>query len=133
VAVIVARDRQYNTFDKCLDSSTGEASYQLLKKHIDKDSVICSDRLLSYRVLTRRLGMGHKAVNLTKGIGAIEKVFHIQNVNAYYGRLHGWMNRLNGVATKYLDNYLSWFKFFESNNNPNENSLLLSQTALIGT
>ncbi|PKH03001.1 hypothetical protein CXF72_08715 [Psychromonas sp. MB-3u-54] len=25
VAVIVARDRQYNTFDKCLDSSTGEA------------------------------------------------------------------------------------------------------------
>ncbi|MFT4837197.1 MAG: hypothetical protein ACI9IJ_002124 [Psychromonas sp.] len=77
--------------------------------------------------------MGHKAVNLTKGIGIIEKVFHIQNVNAYYGRFYGWMNRLNAVATKYLDNYLSWFKFFESNNNPNENSLLLSQTALIGT
>ncbi|WP_269801169.1 hypothetical protein [Psychromonas sp. MB-3u-54] len=39
--------------------------------------------------------MGHKAVNLTKGIRVIEKVFHIQNVNAYHGRLHGWMNRFN--------------------------------------
>ena len=27
VAVLVARDRQNNTFDKCLDSSTGEAFY----------------------------------------------------------------------------------------------------------
>jgi transposase-like protein len=133
VAVLVARDRQDNTFDKCLDSSTGEAFYQLLNKHIDKDSVICSDGFRSYNVLTKKLGMGHKAVNLTKGIRVIEKVFHIQNVNAYHSRLHGWMNRFNGVATKYLDNYLSWFRFFESNNNPNENSLLLSQTQLIGT
>ena len=49
--------------------------------------------------------MGHKSLNLTKGIRVIEKVFHIQNVNAYHGRLHGWMYRFKGVATKYLDNY----------------------------
>lgn len=133
VAVLVAKDRQGNTFDKCLDSSTGEAFYQLLNGHIDSDSVICSDGFRSYNVLTEKLGTCHKTLNLSKGIRVIEKVFHIQNVNSYHGRLHGWINRFNGVATKYLDNYLSWFRFFESHQNPNENSLLLSQTQLIGT
>ena len=133
VAVLVARDRQENIFDKCLKSSTGESLYHLLNTHIDKDSVICSDGFRAYNVLTNKLGMAHKAINLSKGIRVIEKVFHIQNVNSYHGRLHGWMHRFNGVATKYLDNYLSWFRFFESNGNPNENSLLLSQTQLIGT
>ncbi len=32
----------------------------------------------------------------------INKVYHIQNVNAYDSRLKGWMHRFNGVATKYL-------------------------------
>jgi transposase-like protein len=133
VAVLVARDRQQQTFDKKLESATGENLYQLLKGHIDKDSVICSDGFRTYGVLARKLNMVHKPINLSKGIRVTEKVFHIQNVNSYHGRLHGWMERFHGVATKYLDNYLSWYRFFESSDNPNENSLLLSQTQLIGT
>ena len=31
---------------------------------------------------------------------------HINNVNAYHGRLKQWLNRFNGVATKNLPNYL---------------------------
>ncbi len=77
--------------------------------------------------------MSHKTLNLTKGIRVIEKVFHIKNVNAYHGRLYGWMYRFKGVTTKYLDNYLSWFRFFENHQNPNKNNLLLSQTQLIVT
>ena len=133
VPVLVARDRQKKTFDKTLESTTGNALYQLLNPHIDKDSVICSDGYPSYGVLARKLHMGHKAVNLAQGIKVTEGVFHIQNVNGYHSRLRGWMARFHGVATKYLDNYLSWFRFFESSEDPNENSLLLSQTQLIGT
>ena len=33
---------------------------------------------------------------------------HINNVNAYHGRLKQWLNRFNGVATKNLPNYLGW-------------------------
>jgi len=33
-------------------------------------------------------------------------IYHIQNVNAYGSRLKGWMKPFNGVATKYLANYL---------------------------
>jgi hypothetical protein len=31
---------------------------------------------------------------------------HINNVNAYHGRLKQWLSRFNGVATKNLPNYL---------------------------
>ena len=38
---------------------------------------------------------------------------HVQNVNAYDSRLRGWMQRFKGVATKYLDSYLGWFRMLD--------------------
>ena len=43
----------------------------------------------------------------------IDHAFHLQNVNAYHGRLKGWMARCHGVATQYLPNYLGWRRFLE--------------------
>jgi len=40
-------------------------------------------------------------------------IFHIQNVNGYHSRLKNWMSPFNGVATKYLPNYLGWRRMFE--------------------
>lgn len=37
----------------------------------------------------------------TKGL------YHIQNVNSYHSKLKRWIQRFNGVATKYLYNYLA--------------------------
>jgi len=39
--------------------------------------------------------------------------YHIQNVNAYISRLKRWMCRFNGVATRYLDNYLGWWRMID--------------------
>jgi len=47
----------------------------------------------------------------------IEKVFHIQYVNAYHSRLKAWMDRFHGVAIKYLENYLGWLRFSDTNKN----------------
>ena len=38
---------------------------------------------------------------------------HIQNVNAYISRLKRWMRRFNGFATRYLDNYLGWWRMID--------------------
>ncbi|TWX72441.1 IS1595 family transposase [Colwellia sp. C1TZA3] len=111
----MARNRQQQKFDKKLERSTGASFYQLLNKHVEKDAIICSDGFRSYGVLARKLNMAHKPINLTKKSRVREKVFHIQNVNAY----HGWIARFHGVATKYLDNYLNWYRFIESSDNPN--------------
>jgi hypothetical protein len=34
--------------------------------------------------------------------------YHLNNVNAYHGRLKEWLRRFHGVATKNLPNYLGW-------------------------
>ena len=39
---------------------------------------------------------------------------HINNVNAYHGRLKEWMRRFHGVATKNLPSYLSWRRTIEA-------------------
>ena len=64
---------------------------------------------------TERKILQHEAVNVRKGIVTKKGIYHIQNVNRYHTRLKKWMNRFQGVATKYLDNYLFWHRFLELN------------------
>jgi hypothetical protein len=40
--------------------------------------------------------------------------FHLNNVNAYHGRLKEWLRRFHGVATKNLSNYLGWRRALEA-------------------
>ena len=47
------------------------------------------------------------------GAERVRGIYRIQNVNNYYSRLKGWIQHFNGVATKYLDHYLSWFQFLD--------------------
>jgi hypothetical protein len=54
----------------------------------------------------------------------------VQNVNAFDTRLKGWMRRFNGVATRYLSNYLGWFRALDrSANSRPEPALLLALAA----
>src|ERR687898_823601 len=39
---------------------------------------------------------------------------HINNVNAYHGRLKEWLRPFHGVATKYLNRYLGWRRSLEA-------------------
>jgi len=42
-----------------------------------------------------------------------EGLYHIQHINALHSNLKKWMNRFNGVATKYTSNYIKWFKWLQ--------------------
>ena len=46
-----------------------------------------------------------------------QQIFHIQNVNSYHSRVKTWLRRFNGVATKYLSNYLGWYRWLDKNTN----------------
>jgi hypothetical protein len=61
-------------------------------------------------------GLEHKQINASKKKRVIKKIYHVQHVNSYQGRLKVWLNKhFNGVATKYMDNYLFWSRFLELN------------------
>jgi hypothetical protein len=77
------------------------------------DAVLCSDGAKAYATFAAESGLHHEPVNLAAGVRVRDGAFPIQNVNAYHGRLKGWMGRFNGVATRYLPNYLGWRRTLE--------------------
>jgi hypothetical protein len=58
-------------------------------------------------------GLEYELIIASKGEHVHEKVLHIQNVNSYMSGLKKWLARFNGVATKYLQNYLGWRRMLE--------------------
>jgi len=133
VPVLTARDRAHHTFEAILPATTTEQIKQELSYKIEKDSVLCSDGFKAYIKFARDNDLIHKRLNSSAGIRVIETVFHIQNVNAYHSRLKNWMEHFHGVATKYLDHYLGWFRYLDTSENPNKNELLQFQQQLTGT
>nr|ALF35125.1 Transposase [Vibrio alginolyticus] len=133
VPVLTVRDRAKNTYEAILPDVTTETLHQELIGKLEKDSVLCSDGYKPYIALSEKNDLIHKRLDVAGGIKVIDKVFHIQNVNAYHSRLKLWIKRFHGVATKYLDHYLGWFRYMDTPENLNENRLFHIQQQLMGT
>jgi len=127
VCVLVARDRYGNTIDSI--TGRGNISASKIKDNLltslDKDALLVSDGSLAYRSFSSKNNITHEAVNLSQN-ERVRGAYHVQNVNAYHSRLSGWMERFNGVATKYLHHYLGWRRMLETYKNITVEKLLLS-------
>jgi len=115
VAVVATCDRSGNKDFKV--ATRGRISKKDLEKalkgKLDKAAVLCSDGHRSYAAFAKANTIGHKKFNASKGQRAVEKIYHVQNVNNMDMRLRKFMESFNGVATKYLQNYLNWFLVLE--------------------
>jgi transposase-like protein len=114
VPVLVLRGRSGATVDAVLESLKVSEIYRVLTPVMarDEDTVLVSDGARAYASFAFEAGIGHVGLAGCRGERR-RGVFHIQNVNAYHSRLKTWMRRFNGVATKYLPNYLGWRRMFE--------------------
>jgi hypothetical protein len=63
--------------------------------------------------LLKQIPLPNKKLNTSKGQRTVDKVYHVQNVNNLDMRLRKFIDSFNGVATKYLQNYLNWFLVLE--------------------
>ena len=114
--VLVAMDRSGHIFSRNagMGAITGQRINELMGKYITQDSVLCTDSAKNYKKFADLRGLECKQVNASKKKHVVEKIYHIQHVNNYHGRLKKWINQhFNGVATKYMDNYLFWYRFLE--------------------
>lgn len=109
VPVLIARDRAGVTMDCVLKAMDMTGLSAALKPFLTKDVVLCTDGSHALAGAARQLGVEHHAVNLSAGT-RVDGAWHVQNVNAYHSRLKGWIYRFRGVATRYLANYLGWFR-----------------------
>ncbi|MCM3612679.1 IS1595 family transposase [Planococcus sp. MERTA32b] len=114
VCVLVARDRDKLTYSQTL--GMGRLTKVQLEKAIgpklSNENILCTDSWRAFKTYATGKGM---VIHQFKSDGKVRTkgLYHIQNVNNYHRRLKGWIQRFNGVATKYLDNYLTWFQVLE--------------------
>lgn len=47
-------------------------------------------------------------------------IYHINHINALHSKFKGWMYRFESVSTKFLSNYMAWYKWLESFNDDKE-------------
>jgi transposase-like protein len=117
VPVLVARDRSGATANIILAADGKANLVAALRPLLPSDTILCTDGSSVLAAAVKEIGITHRPVNVSAGRRVIAGVYHIQNVNAYDSRLKNWMRRFNGVATKYLDSYLGWFRTLDRSTN----------------
>lgn len=110
VCIATAIDRQGNLIMElaCKGRITSNELQKLYDGHIANGSILCTDSHKSYMQFANDLSLEHKRIKRGKHK---EGLYHIQHINAIHSKLKKWMNRFNGVATKYINNYIKWFKY----------------------
>ena len=114
IPIIVARDRTGATIDAVLPHLDAVSIKVALGNALNPPAELCCDGGSAITAFARRAKVKFHVLP-APGIPKPEAPeLHINNVNAYHGRLKEWMRHFHGVATKYLPNYLSWRRTIEA-------------------
>ena len=114
VPVIVARDRQGATTDAVLPKLNRVSIAAALDGVVTSANAFCCDGGTAIVAFARHAGITAHILPMPGKPNPQAPDFHLNNVNAYHGRLKEWMRRFNGVATKNLPNYLGWRRALEA-------------------
>ena len=112
ICIATALDRQGNLIIEplCKGRMTYKELENLYKGHIGENSILCTDSHKSYIRFATDFNLNHKRIKTGKHK---EDIYHIQHINSLHSNLKRWMGRFNGVASKYISNYMHWFKWLK--------------------
>lgn len=114
IPVMVARDRSGATVDAVLARLDTASITKVLGSVITRPAELCCDGGSAITAFARRAKLTFHVLPAPGTPKPEAPELHINNVNAYHGRLKEWMRRFHGVATKNLPNYLSWRRTIEA-------------------
>ena len=110
VCVLTALDRQKHSFNKPVGyGKVCKEQIGILQHRIEKDSILIIDGNRTYRNLH---DVRLKSLKFGK---PQSKLYHLNTINSFHSHLKKFMIRFNGVATKYLDYYVEYFKNIKDN------------------
>ena len=114
IPVIVARDRQGATTDAVLPRLNRVSIDAALGGVVTPANEFCCDGGTAIVAFARKAGIAAHILPRPGKPNPAAPDFHLNNVNAYHGRLKEWLRRFHGVATKNLPNYLGWRRTLEA-------------------
>jgi hypothetical protein len=114
IPVIVARDRSGATIDAVLPKLNRASLTAALGGVVTPANQFCCDGGTAIVAFALKAAIPVHILAAPGKPSPQVPDFHINNVNAYHGRLKEWMRRFHGVATKNLPNYLGWRRALEA-------------------
>jgi hypothetical protein len=112
--VLVARNRKGATFDAALAQDDSASIATALSGVVTASNPLIGDGGKAIGAFARKARIPFHAVPAPGKPAPEAPHLHINNANAYHGRLKQWLSRFNGVATKNLPNYLGWRRALEA-------------------
>lgn len=114
VVVLFSKDRYLNTLDKIVKNFEPTSLTTLMKEILTKDTLVCCEDKEIYKTCFTESGFRQGNV---KSVEEVKKdIVHIKTVYNYNCNFLKWFERFHGVATKYLDSYLSWYRTLDEFN-----------------
>lgn len=81
---------------------------------ISSRTILCSDSHVSFKGFAIDNSIEHHAIRADLKQYVKNGIYHVQHVNSIHNRLKKWINhQFWGVSTKYLQQYLNWFRMKE--------------------
>ena len=137
VSVITAVSRKNGTITAVVDAKKidGKEAAQALSERLEAETVLITDENRAYNVVSRKnKSITHIKINSKKN--QTEKPrnkMHLQTVNNQHKQIRDFLEPFNGVATKYLPNYLNWFNYRQSQKENKEKLKSMMTTCLSAT
>jgi transposase-like protein len=95
-----------------LQSETAGAIRYVLGDCLARGTIVVTDSAKNFGRTFRKMAIHHERVNLAQK-QRVNGPFHVQTANGIHSLFRRFLRPFNGVATKYLANYLEWFRTLE--------------------
>ena len=124
--IVAACDTEKNSILKFVGtgrltkSMVYNALHPVIRKQRVNKAIFVTDRHVSYQKFAKIKRLNHQTVATSYGQYVNTQGFHIQAVNSLHSRFKKWLIKFNGVATKYLQNYLNFFRLWDKFSNIKE-------------
>lgn len=117
VPIMIALNRQGAVMHAVMENNSKQEIERALAPVLVPNTILCTDGNLSYSTLVKNLpfDIEHKRLIAPPGSkAAVDGVFSIQKLNSFMSRWKSFHKRFRGVATHYLDRYIAYFRFLDS-------------------
>ena len=112
VQVVTAVSRDGKKYLKAVETKrlTGNQIQQAIGEKLDKDVIFITDEHPSYKGFAKtKEHLIHKTLLAKEHVSKSNKKINLQRVNNTHKQLRDFLEKFNGVSSKYLQNYLNWY------------------------
>ena len=110
LTLLFCKDRSNNSKSFIIKDFTEKFLAKKISSLISKDLLFCSNNQEVYHLFAKKFKIRHGFLNLKNKEFVKKEIIHLKNVNKYCEDYDLWKKKFRGVATKYLINYLSWYR-----------------------